>query len=76
MRKEHRNYLIMFLLLGVSGFPFFTARDIYIIAFSGLLFLFFLFEKRLRLDKEFVILLGAALLLVFCQAIFKVVEYG
>lgn len=63
-----RNYLIMFLLLGVSGMPFFSGKDIFIIAIAGLLLLFAVIDRDIVPNREFVIILGTMLMLVLLQA--------
>ena len=68
MLKEFRNYLIVFLLLGLSGMPFFSGRDIFLIATAGLFVGFAILERDLAVHKEVVIVLVSALILVFCQA--------
>ncbi len=68
-KGNFRDYLIMFLLLGVSGIPYFSSNQPFVILFAfGLIFLF-LSSKFKEIDSEFLYVLLAILTCVFFQAI-------
>ena len=75
MLKESRNYLIMFMLLGVSGMPVINHYDFILVAFMLFLTGTYLYEKNLNVDHSFWIILGTFSVLVLFQAtLFKYFE--
>ncbi len=63
------DHMLMFFLLGLSGIPFFSGKDYYLIGFSFLLIIVFILEKGQQLDKEIFLILLAILILVCFQAL-------
>lgn len=64
-----KEYLIMFFLLGVSGIPYFSSNQPFIILFAlGLIGLFMLSSFK-KIDEELIFVLIAILTCVFFQAV-------
>ena len=66
--REYRNYLIMFLLLAVSGMPFFTNSDMYVVLVAALFSGFYILDRDLRIAPEFLVMLLAFLITVGLQS--------
>ncbi len=67
--KEHYiDYLLMFFLLGISGFPYFGSQNYLILFVIGLTILFITRENQ-NIDEAFLYMIGIILFLVLCQAV-------
>jgi hypothetical protein len=64
-----RDYLIMFLLLGVTGMPYFSSNQPFTILFTLGLMGLFLSSKHQAIDNEFLYVLGALLVCVIFQSL-------
>ena len=53
------NYLIMFIVLGISGMPFFSSNQPFTILFALGLIGLFMFSHFKKIDEEFLYVAGA-----------------
>ncbi|MFN8248986.1 MAG: hypothetical protein U0T68_08560 [Ferruginibacter sp.] len=63
------NYLIMFIVLGISGMPFFSSNQPFTILFALGLIGLFMFSHFKKIDEEFLYVAGAIIACVIFQAV-------
>jgi hypothetical protein len=64
--KSWESFLLMFLLVGISGIPFFTQDNLFIvISFIYSAILFYLHKEKI--DRFFIVIIILLILLSFCQ---------
>ena len=68
-KGNFKDYLIMFFLLGVSGIPYFSSNQPFIILFAFGLIGLFLMSSFQKIDEELIYVLVAILACVFFQAV-------
>ena len=68
-KGNFRDYMIMFLVLGVSGMPYFSSNQAFTILFALGLIGLFLFSDFQAIDNEFLYVLGALLICVIFQSV-------